>query len=107
MVVTLGHRGILLVSADGSSHHKPAVSRAVSDVTGAGDTVIAVRAIALACAADVRQAAEIANAAAGVAVEIGAVAVQPGQIREALSGRIGAKVLGRALPSTATNRCAG
>src|SRR5688572_19162888 len=74
MIVTLGHRGILLVSADGSSRHIPAVSRPVSDVTGAGDTVIAVLATALAGGADVRQAAEIANAAAGVAIgEVGAV----------------------------------
>ena len=97
MVVTLGHRGILLVAADGSSRHIPAMNRAVSDVTGAGDTVIAVLAMALAGGADVGQAAEIANAAAGVAVgEVGAVAVQSAQIRQALAGRIGAKVLDRA-----------
>ena len=97
MVVTLGYRGILLVSADGSSRHIPAMNRAVSDVTGAGDTVIAVLAMALAGGADVGQAAEIANAAAGVAVgEVGAVAVQSAQIRQALTGRIGAKVLDRA-----------
>ncbi len=97
MVVTLGHRGILLVSADGSLRHMPAASRAVSDVTGAGDTVVAVLAMALAGGADVWQAAEIANAAAGVAVgEVGAVAVQSAQIRNELSGRIGAKILDRA-----------
>jgi D-beta-D-heptose 7-phosphate kinase/D-beta-D-heptose 1-phosphate adenosyltransferase len=97
MAVTLGHRGILLVSSDGSCRHLPAMSRAVSDVTGAGDTVIAVLAAALAGGATVGQAAEIANAAAGVAVgEVGAVAVQPAQIRDALSGRIATKVLDRA-----------
>ncbi|MEX0734470.1 MAG: D-glycero-beta-D-manno-heptose 1-phosphate adenylyltransferase [Steroidobacteraceae bacterium] len=97
MVVTLGHRGILLVPADGSPRHIPTVRRAVSDVTGAGDTVIAVLAIALAGGAEVGQAAEIANAAAGVAIgEVGAVAVQSAQLRDALSGRNGGKVLDRA-----------
>ena len=97
MVVTLGDRGILLVPADGSPQHIPALRRAVADVTGAGDTVVAVLAIALAGGADVGQAAEIANAAAGIAVgEVGAVVVQSAQIRDALSGRHGGKVLDRA-----------
>ena len=97
MVVTLGHRGILLVPAQGSPRHVPAVRRAVSDVTGAGDTVVAVLAIALAAGADVGQAAEVANAAAGVAVgEIGAVSVQLAQIRDALTERNSGKVLDRA-----------
>ncbi len=90
MVVTLGDRGILLVPADGSPRHMPALRRAVADVTGAGDTVVAVLAIALAGGAEVGQAAEIANAAAGIAVgEVGAVAVQSAQIRDALSSQHG------------------
>jgi D-beta-D-heptose 7-phosphate kinase/D-beta-D-heptose 1-phosphate adenosyltransferase len=97
MVVTLGPRGMLLVPANGPPRHLPAVNRAVSDVTGAGDTVAAVLAIALAGGANVFQAAEIANAAAGVAVgEVGAVSVKLDQIRDALLGRAGAKVVDRA-----------
>jgi D-beta-D-heptose 7-phosphate kinase/D-beta-D-heptose 1-phosphate adenosyltransferase len=97
MVVTLGHRGILLVPANGRPRHIPAVNRAVSDVTGAGDTVVAVLAIALASGGDFGQAAEIANAAAGVAVgEVGAVSVQLAQIRDALLGRAGVKIIDRA-----------
>ena len=96
MVVTLGDRGMLLVAADGSQRHVPAVRRAVSDVTGAGDTVVAVLAVALAGGADIEQAMEIANVAAGLAVgEVGAVAIEPARIRSALSDLPGGKILGR------------
>jgi D-beta-D-heptose 7-phosphate kinase/D-beta-D-heptose 1-phosphate adenosyltransferase len=96
MVVTLGDRGMLLVSADGTQLHVPAVRRAVADVTGAGDTVVAVLAVALAAGADIDQAMEIANVAAGLAIgEVGAVAIEPARIRGALTDLPGGKVLGR------------
>jgi D-beta-D-heptose 7-phosphate kinase / D-beta-D-heptose 1-phosphate adenosyltransferase len=96
MVVTLGDRGMLLVGRDGPSHHIPAVRRAVSDVTGAGDTAVAVMATTLAAGATLRQAAEISNVAAGLAVaEVGAVAVEPGQISQALAEVRGSKVFSR------------
>lgn len=46
----------------------PAVAREVADVTGAGDTVIATTALALAAAASLEEAAALANYAAGVSV---------------------------------------
>jgi D-beta-D-heptose 7-phosphate kinase/D-beta-D-heptose 1-phosphate adenosyltransferase len=96
MVVTLSDRGMLLVAADGTQRHVPAVRRAVSDVTGAGDTVVAVLAVTLAGGADIEQAMEIANVAAGLAVgEVGAVAIEPARIRGALSDLPGGKILGR------------
>jgi D-beta-D-heptose 7-phosphate kinase/D-beta-D-heptose 1-phosphate adenosyltransferase len=96
MLVTLGDRGMLLVSADGTQHHVPAVRRAVSDVTGAGDTVVAVLAVMLAGGAAIEQAMEIANVAAGLAVgEVGAVAIEPARIRSALTEQAGSKVLSR------------
>lgn len=96
MLVTLSDRGMLLVARDGSTCHVPAMRRAVSDVTGAGDTAMAVLATTLAAGATLEQAMEIANAAAGLAVaEVGAVAIEPGQIGEALSDIPGGKVLGR------------
>ncbi len=96
MLVTLGDGGMLMVDADGQSIHVPAVRRAVSDVTGAGDTVIAVLAVTLASGAATRQAMELANVAAGIAVgDVGAVAVEPAQIRSALAGLSGSKVIGR------------
>jgi D-beta-D-heptose 7-phosphate kinase/D-beta-D-heptose 1-phosphate adenosyltransferase len=96
MVVTLGDRGMLLVPASGPEQHLPAIRRAVSDVTGAGDTVVAVLGAALAAGAGLDQAAQIANAAAGLAVgEVGAVAIEPTQIRSALSDLPGGKILSR------------
>ncbi len=96
MLVTLSDRGMLLVSADGTQQHVPAVRRAVADVTGAGDTVVAVLGVALAGGADITQAMEIANVAAGLAVgEVGAVAIEPARIRSALSEQPGSKVLSR------------
>jgi D-beta-D-heptose 7-phosphate kinase/D-beta-D-heptose 1-phosphate adenosyltransferase len=97
MVVTLGDRGMLIVDASGDTHHVPAVRRAVSDVTGAGDTAVAVMAAAIAAGGNLRQAATIANVAAGLAVaEVGAVAIEPHRIRLALEDVHGGKVLSRA-----------
>ncbi len=96
MLVTLSDRGMLLVSSDGTSRHVPAVRRAVADVTGAGDTVVAVLAVTLAGGAELEQAMEIANVAAGLAVgEVGAVAVEAEHIRSALTGQPAGKILGR------------
>jgi D-beta-D-heptose 7-phosphate kinase/D-beta-D-heptose 1-phosphate adenosyltransferase len=96
MVVTLSERGMLLVTANGSQQHIPAVRRAVADVTGAGDTVVAVLAITLAGGAAIEQAMQIANVAAGLAVgEVGAVAIELERLRSALTALPGGKVLGR------------
>ena len=46
----------------------PAVAREVSDVTGAGDTVVATLALALAAGATLTEAAILANHAAGIVV---------------------------------------
>ena len=48
--------------------HLPAVAREVADVTGAGDTVIAVLALGLAAGATLADAARLANLAAGLVV---------------------------------------
>jgi len=48
--------------------HLPAVAREVADVTGAGDTVVASAALALAAGASLAEAAVVANHAAGIAV---------------------------------------
>jgi D-glycero-beta-D-manno-heptose-7-phosphate kinase len=60
-------------------------AREVSDVTGAGDSVIATVAVALSAGASLREAAELANHAAGVAVaKFGPVAVTRDELLEAL-----------------------
>ena len=66
-LVTLGEQGMWLSSPDVDSGI-PAVAREVSDVTGAGDTVVATVALALAAGATLAEAAMLANHAAGVVV---------------------------------------
>jgi D-beta-D-heptose 7-phosphate kinase/D-beta-D-heptose 1-phosphate adenosyltransferase len=69
LFITLGEEGMRLFRKANDSKHFPAVARKVYDVTGAGDTVIATLAVALGAGADLALAAQIANAAAGLAVE--------------------------------------
>ncbi len=96
MVVTLGDRGMLVVPVQGQDTAVPAIQRAVYDVTGAGDTAISVLALSLAARASLLEAAQLANAAAGVSVgQIGAVAVEATSIRDALAARPDNKVLAR------------
>jgi len=97
MVVTLGDRGMLVVPRDGAEIAVPAVQREVYDVTGAGDTAIAVLTLALAAQAPLMQAAQLANTAAGLAVcQVGAVAVSAAAIRGVLAARPDGKLLSRA-----------
>ena len=62
-----------------------ATAKEVFDVTGAGDTVISVLTLALACGATLQQAAYIANEAAGLVVaKLGTACVSPKEIKEVL-----------------------
>lgn len=81
LVVTLGGEGMLL-STDGlPGRHLPTAAREVFDVSGAGDTVIATMAAALAAGADIGCAATLANLAAGVVVgKLGTATVSPAEI---------------------------
>jgi D-beta-D-heptose 7-phosphate kinase/D-beta-D-heptose 1-phosphate adenosyltransferase len=96
LVVTLGERGVLVVPKEDPHTAIPAHRRAVFDVTGAGDTVIAVLALATASGASLEVAARIANTAAGIAVgQVGAAAVPAAEIVAAFSGRATEKILSR------------
>lgn len=87
VLITRGEHGMALFVKDGSQHHLPTEASHVYDVTGAGDTVIAVYTTALAAGVNFADAASLANHAAGVAVrELGTVAVTADQLREALNG---------------------
>jgi len=82
LLVTLGEEGMVLRS-DGSSFRIPAVAREVFDVSGAGDTVTAFVAIALAAGATVREAMILANYAAAIEVaKPGVATVAPDEIRD-------------------------
>lgn len=83
LLLTLGERGMAVRTVDGASERVPAVARDVYDVSGAGDTVTAVVAAALASGAPVVEAAIVANHAAAVEVgKAGVATVSPGEILE-------------------------
>ena len=64
---------------------RKATGRQVFDVTGAGDTVLATLALAVAAGASLREAAVLANAAAGVVVgKLGTATVLPAELLAAL-----------------------
>jgi D-beta-D-heptose 7-phosphate kinase/D-beta-D-heptose 1-phosphate adenosyltransferase len=68
VLVTRGEEGMTLFTDGGEVTHIPTVAREVYDVTGAGDTVVATLALALATGASLTEAAVLANHAAGVVV---------------------------------------
>jgi D-beta-D-heptose 7-phosphate kinase/D-beta-D-heptose 1-phosphate adenosyltransferase len=81
ILVTLSARGMLLARADGTWEHEPTRAREVFDVSGAGDTVIAMIAAALSSGVAERDAVKLANIAAGVVVgKAGTATVSPGEI---------------------------
>ena len=80
IVVTLGENGLLVAPANGRARHIPARAHEVFDVTGAGDTVVAVLAAGLAVGADLHESAHLANIAAGVVVR--RVGVAPIHLRD-------------------------
>ncbi|MDX6385625.1 MAG: D-glycero-beta-D-manno-heptose-7-phosphate kinase [Blastocatellia bacterium] len=68
VLITRGDRGMMLIEGDQDSINVQTVAREVFDVTGAGDTVIAALAAALAAGASMTEAAVLANHAAGIVV---------------------------------------
>lgn len=86
LLVTRGNQGMLLLEEGREPFEMPVVgSDEPVDVTGAGDTVIAVYALALACGASFRDAATIANHAGGVVVmKKGTACVTPAELLTSL-----------------------
>jgi len=68
VLITRGERGMVLLEGDGDPVYVGTAAREVYDVTGAGDTVIATLAAALATGATLVEAAMLANHAAGIVV---------------------------------------
>lgn len=78
LLITLGEHGVMLFRDDAPPHHAPTRAREVFDVSGAGDTVIALFTLALSAGATPPEAAEIANHASGVVVgKLGTATVNP------------------------------
>lgn len=67
MIVTMGEKGITILGED-ERMFLPSVARQVFDVSGAGDTVIAMVSLAVSCGLPIRDAAQLANIAAGIVV---------------------------------------
>jgi D-beta-D-heptose 7-phosphate kinase/D-beta-D-heptose 1-phosphate adenosyltransferase len=88
LLVTRGERGMALFAESGPPVLLPAEAREVFDVTGAGDTVIALMAAALGAGLAIAHAAELANLAAGLVVaKIGVASVSRAELRLALHRR--------------------
>jgi D-beta-D-heptose 7-phosphate kinase/D-beta-D-heptose 1-phosphate adenosyltransferase len=68
VLITRGEQGMMLVEKDTPPVYVDTAAREVFDVTGAGDTVIATLAAALAAGASMTEAAVLANHAAGIVV---------------------------------------
>ncbi len=86
-LVTRGADGMSLFEKSGRYTHLPTVAREVFDVTGAGDTVVSVVAVALAAGADYPEACYLANHAAGVVIrEVGTATCSPAQLMASLTG---------------------
>ncbi len=85
LLVTLGEEGMRLFERGKEPVHISTRAQEVYDVTGAGDTVISVFTLALSVGATKKEAADLANHAAGIVVQkVGAVAVTPKELLEAL-----------------------
>jgi bifunctional ADP-heptose synthase (sugar kinase/adenylyltransferase) len=79
-MVTLSEEGILLVTEDGQKH-LPVQKKDIVDVTGAGDTVIAVYTLGLTAGLNPYDAVALANKAAGVVVsKMGTATVTPEEL---------------------------
>jgi rfaE bifunctional protein kinase chain/domain len=80
LLVTRGDKGMTLFQG-GARFHVRAQAREVSDVSGAGDTVIATLAVALAGGARMKDAVQLANRAAGIVVgKFGTAVVTPEEL---------------------------
>lgn len=81
VLITRGDRGMMLLETGGEPVYVETAAREVYDVTGAGDTVIATLAAALACGATMLEAAALANRAAGIVVgKVGTATATPSEL---------------------------
>jgi len=86
ILITRGEHGMSLFEKKKPVYHIPTRAREVFDVTGAGDTVISTLTLALAAGASVRQAAELANYAAGIVVgKLGTASVTGPELLKAVN----------------------
>jgi D-glycero-beta-D-manno-heptose-7-phosphate kinase len=81
LLITLGEQGMMLLERNQPPHHIPTKARQVFDVSGAGDTAIALFTLGLASGATPVEAAEIANHASAVVVaKLGTATLTPAEL---------------------------
>lgn len=86
LLITRGEAGMSLLEANHSIVHLPALTHDVYDVTGAGDTVIATLATALAAGCPLKTSVYLSNLAASIAVtQLGAASVDSFELQQALT----------------------
>lgn len=97
LLVTRSEHGMTLLESSKPPLHLPTQALEVSDVTGAGDTVIATLAAGIGAGLDFAGAAALANLAAGIVVgKLGAATVTTTELRLAAHSRSGSGVLSEA-----------
>jgi len=83
LLITLGEQGMMLFNNNSAPYHTPTRAREVFDVSGAGDTAIALFTLALCSGATAAEAAEISNHASGIVVgKLGTATVTPAELIE-------------------------
>lgn len=88
LLITRSEQGMTLLRRQQPPYHLPTQAQTVFDVTGAGDTVVAVVAAALAAGAPLERACELANVAAGLVVKkLGTASVTCQELEQALLSR--------------------
>lgn len=94
VLITLGAKGMCLFSADGPPVQIPAVQRQVYDVTGAGDTVASILALALGAGATLVEGAHLAAIAAGIVVgKVGTASMTMTELQDAILSEASADAL--------------
>jgi len=94
VLVTCGKEGMVLFTQDFPPCRISAQARQVYDVSGAGDTVLAVLGLAVASGASFEQAARLANTAAGIVVgKVGTATVRKDELQAALAPVVDAACL--------------
>lgn len=85
LIIKRGEKGLSVFEKGKKTVHIPARTKQVYDVTGAGDTVIAVLSLALLAGASILEASQLANTAAGIVVgKLGTATLPPEELLSAL-----------------------
>ncbi|MDD5199632.1 MAG: PfkB family carbohydrate kinase [Terrimicrobiaceae bacterium] len=87
LLITLGEHGMLLFDDGAPPYHTPTRAQEVFDVSGAGDTAIALYTLALTAGATAREAAELANHGSGIVVgKLGTATVDAAELVASFPG---------------------